>query len=238
MTATLTLPKAKNTAASDDAGDRPDRRLLVGYLHKTSNTLCGIKGYASLIADRGTDEGEAGRWARKIIAEVERMEEIFRSVGDLTRGRQHPDIGVDLPGLVSDVAGGFSRSRSGLNLRVGSIPEGELRLPVADLVLMISEILHNSSESSGSEKINVITDIWGECHPDGRIFLIVRDEGVGMEQELVRQAASPFVTTKEGHHGVGLTRVDTLMDMYGLAWTLESEVGRGTCVSLEVAEVY
>ncbi len=50
-------------------------------------------------------------------------------------------------------------------------------------------------------------------------------------------AANPFVTTKEGHHGVGLTRVDTLMEMYGLDWKLESEAGRGTSIRLEVAQV-
>ena len=236
MTAITTLDRNRNAPGPDDAGNPQDRRLLVGYLHKTSNTLCGIKGYASLIADRGTDQGETGQWARKIIAEVERMEEIFRSVGDMTRGRQHPDIGVDLPGLVRGVAEDFSRTHSGLNLRVGSIPEGELMLPLADLVLMITEILHNSAESRLPGTNRVDAEIRGECSADGRIFLVLGDDGAGMEQDLVQQAASPFVTTKEGHHGVGLTRVDTLMEMYGLAWTLESEPGRGTRISLEIAE--
>lgn len=237
MTATMTGVKARKTASAEDDRDRPDRRLLVGYLHKTSNTLCGIKGYASLIADRGADNGVAGQWARKIIAEVEKMEEIFRSVGDLTRSRQHPDIGVDLPGLVSDLAREFCMGHSGLDLRVGSIPEGELLLPVADLVLMISEILNNCAESCRPESSRVVAEIRGCCDAEGRIFLVVGDDGIGMEQELIRQAASPFVTTKEGHHGVGLTRVDTLMEMYGLDWTLESETGRGTRISLEVALV-
>ena len=237
MTATMTAANTGKTARAEDEGDRPDRRLLVGYLHKTSNTLCGIKGYASLIADRGADNGVAGQWARKIIAEVEKMEEIFRSVGDLTRGRQHPDIGVDLPGLVRDVAGEYSRNHSGLDLRVGSIPEGELRLPVADLVLMISEILDNCTESRRSEGSLVVADIRGYCDTEGRIFLMIGDDGPGMAQELVSMAANPFVTTKEGHHGVGLTRVDTLMEMYGLDWKLESEGGRGTSIRLEIAQV-
>ena len=47
---------------------------------------------------------------------------------------------------------------------------------------------------------------------------------------------NPFITTKEGHHGVGLTRVDTLMNMYGLGWSLESEEDLGTRVLLEVGE--
>ncbi len=209
---------------------------MVGYLHKTSNTLCGIKGYASLIADRDSDAGEAGQWARKIILEVERMEDIFRSVGDLTRGRRHPDSGVDLPLFVEETTSAIAAHQGGLDLRLAVIPAGELKLPVADLALMLKEILNNCSESAGPSSRNVEVEISGVTAPEGRIFLDIRDNGRGMEKELVAQASCPFVTTKEGHHGVGLTRVDTLMDMYGLAWSLESEEGLGTRVLLEVAE--
>ncbi len=60
-----------------------DRKLLNGYLHKTSNSLCGIKGYASLIAEPETSIEQAMQWARKIVNEVERMEAIYHSVGIL-----------------------------------------------------------------------------------------------------------------------------------------------------------
>ncbi len=222
--------------ASSDA--RKDRRLLEGYLHKTSNTLCGIKGYASLIADREIQEGEAGRWARKIIAEVERMEDIFRSVGDLTRGRRHPDIGVDLPGFVAEVAHDGAAAQPGLNLRVISIPGGELRLPAGDLHLLLSEVLKNCAESAASAGGPVEVTLEGRVVDGNRVFLTVTDDGCGMDPELTAMAAAPFVSTKDGHHGVGLTRIETLMDMYGLQWSLTSETGEGTIIDLEVAEGY
>ena len=43
-------------------------RLLRGYLHKTSNSLCGIKGYASLIAREGAGDGDQAAWAAKMHA--------------------------------------------------------------------------------------------------------------------------------------------------------------------------
>ena len=79
-------------------------------------------------------------------------------------------------------------------------------------------------------------EINGVTLPEGRVFLEIQDSGCGMDAELVAQASKPFITAKEDHHGVGLTRVETLMDMYGLDWSLESEEGRGTRVLLEVAE--
>jgi len=236
MVALLTQEKAAQTDRAKGSEHRPDRRLLVGYLHKTSNTLCGIKGYASLIVNRESDGDHAVQWARKIILEVERMEDIFRSVGDLSRGPRHPDTGVYLPGFVAETASACAEEFEGLDLALGTIPAGELKLPAADLALMLKEILKNSIESATPDTSRVGVEISGMVLPDGRVFLEIRDNGSGMNAELAAQAPGPFITTKENHHGVGLTRVDTLMEMYGLGWSLESEEGTGTRVLLEVAE--
>jgi signal transduction histidine kinase len=222
---------------TQDNDQRPDRRLLAGYLHKTSNTLCGIKGYASLIAEGEDPEDKAGKWARKIIREVERMEEIFRSVGDLSRRPGHPDAGMDLVGFVADTASAWAENHPGVDLTLGGIPAGELRLPAADLALLLTEILENCAESALPTGQTVRVLISGSLHPDGGLFLEIKDDGCGMEDELAAKATHPFISTKEDHHGVGLTRVDTLMEMYGLVWTLDSGPGQGTRVRLEVGEV-
>ena len=123
----------------------------------------------------------------------------------------------------------------GIELVLGKIPHGELMLPAADLALILKEILKNSAESNEANPGQVKVEISGMSIPGGRIFLEIRDDGSGMDEVLMEQALSPFVTTKNGHHGVGLTRVDTLMDMYGHGWSMESEEGQGTRVLLEVA---
>jgi signal transduction histidine kinase len=237
MKVTQEMIASRKWAAGDEDRDRPDRRLLVGYLHKTGNTLCGIKGYAGLIADRERAGGEAASWARKIIVEVERMEEIYRSVGDLTRGRREPDLGLDLPLLVGDLARRPSLHRPELVLRNGPVPDGELLLPAADLALIMEAVLDNSAESRADGETPVRALIRGETDGRGRVILVCEDDGCGLAPALLAQASLPFVTTKDGHLGVGLTRVETLMDMYGLSWSLASDPGRGTAVRLEVGEV-
>jgi nitrogen fixation/metabolism regulation signal transduction histidine kinase len=236
MTLTLTQANPQGSDRTEDSNPHPDRRLLTGYLHKTSNTLCGIKGYASLIAGRELPDGQAGQWARKIILEVERMEEIFRSVGDLTRGRQSPDTGIDLPRYVSETAAACAENLGVLNLSIGDLPAGELRLPAADLALILHEVLKNCAESAGTERHQVKVEMVGVTRAGGRVFLEISDNGCGMNRELTEQATAPFITTKDNHHGVGLTRVDTLMEMYRLQWGLDSEEGQGTRVFMEVAE--
>jgi C4-dicarboxylate-specific signal transduction histidine kinase len=214
-----------------------DRRLLRGYLHKTSNTLCGIKGYASLIAAPEHEACNSAQWAEKIISEVEKMEAIFRSVGDLTTPRQHPDVGVNLPGLLENVFAVCEEKCAGLQVLSGRMPHGEILMPRADLCLVLTELLCNASEGVAGSPEAVRVQVTAEVQPTGRIALSLRDNGPGIEADLINQITAPFLTTKNNHVGVGLTRVETLMDMYGLAWAVRSTPAAGTVVTLEVAEV-
>ncbi len=210
-------------------------RLLKGYLHKTSNSLCGIKGYASLIADEDTIRRSPGYWARKIISEVERMEEIFRSVGDLTGTRRIPDLEVNLESVVIEVVRQTQRTFPHLEIFTGPIPYGDILLPAVDLALVIQEIIKNSSEAATGLENRVRVEVRGENLSNGRVALTVVDNGPGISASLMRRVKDPFCTTKPGQLGIGLSRVETLLEMYGLAWSLHSEEGHGTVVTFETA---
>lgn len=236
MSAALDLSSVAHEAPSAPATFGADR-LLRSYLHKTSNSLCGIKGYASLIATPDQDTDKAAGWARKIIREVERMEAIYRSVHDLTAPRGNPDRGVDLPGLLDDVFIVCERRCPGLQVLCGRIPRAALLLPKGDLCLVLTELLLNAVEGADGVARAVRVEVTATIGPSGRLALRLRDDGPGIDPDLAPQACDPFVTTKDGHLGVGLTRVQTLLEMYGLAWTLSSAPGRGTTATLEVAEI-
>ncbi len=233
----VTQKKAKQANGPDvsSRGNTAQGRLLRGYLHKTSNSLCGIKGYASLIADETVGPENAADWARKIIAEVERMEAIFHSVGDLTGGRRIPNLETSLHAVLSEVARLCERTFDNLALRAGQLDEGEILLPAADLALVLQEIIKNSAESTENKELTVNVHLGTHLSEEGRLALTLEDDGPGMVPELEAQAIDPFLTTKPGHLGMGLTRVETLMEMYDLSWSLHSVPGRGTRVTLEVA---
>jgi signal transduction histidine kinase len=215
--------------------DTAQGRLLRGYLHKTSNSLCGIKGYASLIAEDLEGAEGAASWARKIIAEVERMEAIFRSVGDLAGTRRIPDLEVSLQAVLNEVIRICRRNYSGLEFICRDLEEGEILLPAADLALVLQELVKNSVEAVADEKLATVIEVSCCRSETGRIALTFQDHGEGIAPEVLPQVVEPFLTTKPGHLGMGLTRVETLMEMYELPWNLFSRPGQGTSVTLEVA---
>jgi len=208
------------------------KKLLRGYLHKTSNSLCGIRGYADLIAEKEAPGSTTGKWARKILNEIDRMEDIFRSVGDMSRVIKPFRSGCDLPGVMLRAKNEIQAANPDIKVETTSLPDGQLLLPEADLMLVLKEILSNSVEAHPEVKVQIN----GQIGITGRVVLCIADDGPGMNPELLKLASDPFVTTRDGHHGVGLTRVETILDMHGLAWSLTSRSGRGTTVTMEVAE--
>lgn len=222
----------KNAAGAVERSEGPQQRLLRGYLHKTSNGLCGIKGFASLIARGDVPSENAARWAEKIIREVERMEEIFRSVGDLGCTAVRPVEG-DLRETITATAERALRRHPRLRIEEGDLPPARL-LPAADLALVLEELLANAAQAGEAVDRDVTVRLQGIPGLGGRVALIVQDDGPGIAPELLPMAADPFVTTREGRMGIGLARVETLLDMYGLTWSLASDPGRGVAVTMEV----
>jgi len=215
--------------------ERPQQRLLTGCLHKTSNALCGIKGYASLIAGLGQDAGDNARWAERIIREVEKMERLFSSVAEMGCATR-PTLAAEDPRLMIRVAIGEACSRHrGLRVEADPMPGGRVLLPAADLGAVLRDLLDNAAEGPAGQAREVVATLAWSRGRVGRLVLVLRDNAGGLPAELGTQVRDPFVSGKKGHVGIGLTRVETIMDLHGLDWSLESEPGLGTTVKLEIA---
>lgn len=234
----MQMPEMNGGDAPSGDGQRKDRRgrLLHGYLHKTSNSLCGIKGYASLIAADLMPHAKTRRWARKILAEVDMMERIYRSVQEMAFPERVEPEGSALGATLERAISVIRCRHPHLEIESDLEASGRLLLPARDLEMIVSELLQNSAEgaggfAAGAGRVSVRT----AAGQHGRVLLTIQDDGPGMSAELLAQVVTPFVTTKEGRLGIGLSRVDTVMDMYRLAWRLQSRPRYGTTVVLEVA---
>ncbi len=210
-------------------------RLLRGYLHKTSNSLCGIKGYASLIAGLGQEAGDNSRWAQKIISEVEKMEMVFASVDAMTAKRRAASLVREPQDVIQS---SLFRAQAKYPLLTSSCekaPLCSLILPEADLEQVLKDILENAAEGAHGQEERVEVEVLWRTNLAGRIALVIRDDAGGIPLHLGSQVRDPFVTAKADHVGIGLSRVETILDMHSLEWSLESDHGHGTTVTMEVA---
>ena len=72
------------------------------------------------------------------------------------------------------------------------------------------------------------------CLADGRVVLRWWDHGVGMTEDVRRQAFEPFVTTRTGGTGLGLAVVYAAVAEHGGTIAIDSVPGGGTVVTVEL----
>lgn len=75
--------------------------------------------------------------------------------------------------------------------------------------------------------------------PDaGKVVVTVEDTGCGMSPEFIRERLSrPFQTTKNSGMGIGVYEARQYLNEIGGTLSYDSEVGRGTCVTVELPQV-
>jgi len=83
--------------------------------------------------------------------------------------------------------------------------------------------------SSRGGKVDILAVARGD-----RLHLMVKDEGIGMDQALIDQVGEAYLQSDDSHTnnregtGLGLRLVKSLVDLHGGDFTLESEIGKGT----------
>ncbi|KWT87414.1 CHASE domain-containing protein [Candidatus Magnetominusculus xianensis] len=93
-------------------------------------------------------------------------------------------------------------------------------------------ILQNSYQAINNEgTIRIVTSLTGE-----KIQIKIEDDGIGMSEDAVKRAFTPFFTTKDvgSGKGLGLSIVDGIIKRHNGTINIESTVGRGTSVTIHL----
>jgi PAS domain S-box-containing protein len=111
----------------------------------------------------------------------------------------------------------------------------------AELELVILNLCVNARDAmpNGGEIVILAQNLRGQDPEEGNadfVGLSVRDSGTGMPADLVDRVFEPFFTTKEigKGSGLGLPQVQGFAHQSGGSVHLESELGRGTTVTLRL----
>lgn len=62
--------------------------------------------------------------------------------------------------------------------------------------------------------------------------IVVRDEGAGMTKEQLARFGEPYFSTKEKGTGLGAMVSIRIIEMMNGTWTIKSEVGSGTTMTV------
>jgi two-component system, OmpR family, sensor kinase len=216
------------------------RQFVADASHELRTPVATIRGYAELYRSGGLTGGDALDDAmRRTEQEAIRMGSLVDDLLHLARldqGRPLENERVDLVALATDAA---SDARAVDPSRpVEAITDGPL-VVLGDekrLRQVIANVVGNALvHTPPGTPVEIRTDRVGD-----RAVVAVVDRGPGMSEEVVSHAferffrADPARSRHRGGSGLGLSIVEATVAAHGGTTTLESSVGEGTTVRIEL----
>jgi two-component system sensor histidine kinase RegB len=214
-------------------------RLVGGMSHELNTPLATILLASRDLVEVGRESAnqEVQSLAQTIADESQRAADII----GLMRGHVRPgqlNETVDLSTFVADFAAreldrlGFSGER----VLPGPEP---LAMPVlkAGLAQVLKNVLTNAVEAISSAKVRgPRIEVSVAPAPGNRVEISVRDNGPGIDPEVLDRLGEPFQTTKEakGGMGLGLYMSSVLAGRMGGELRMDTPEGGGTRVTLSL----
>ena len=225
---------------SQEALIRSERLATIGQMaaqiaHEVRNPLNALGLNAELLADEVEDRhgSVAGSLLSGIRDEVQRLTRITEDY--LSLGRL-PPLSLEqhsLAALVEELMRfqGAEMAETGVqvscdvpaDLPLVQVDAGQLRQALLNIVRNAAEAL---SLGSGGR-----LELGARCE-DGGVVLLIKDDGPGMDAELVSRVFDPFFSTKQTGSGLGLPLTQQVIEEHGGRIRCTSKVGEGTTFSI------
>ena len=219
-------------------------QLTGGIAHDFNNLLTVVSGNAALLQNNAPDD-VVGRRASAIVRAAEQGVRLTRQLLAFSRRQTLRPEAVDLRQRTREIAEMLSSSlREDIEVAV-EIPEDLWPVTVdpAEFELALLNLGVNARDAmpnGGRFRVEAHTVSFrpGDVAPEGLlgdfVAMTLSDTGTGMTTEGLARAFEPCYTTKEVGlgSGLGLSQVYGFAKQSGGAASIESEVGRGTSITL------
>ncbi len=229
--------------------------LAGGIAHDFNNILTAILGNASLARLEVAPDSLANEYLEHIENASLRAADICRQMLDYSGKGRFEVQRLDLSSIVEDTKHLLQISISKKAQLKFNLPSGlapvladptQLRQVIMNLVINASEAIGNQNGviavTTGTFQADQAyldsTHLPQELEPGEYVFLEVRDNGCGMDEETKSRILDPFYTTKFTGRGLGLAVVFGIVRGHRGALKIESELELGTTVRflLPIAE--
>ena len=231
---------------------RAQRLELAGQIagqvvHDLKNLLSPLAGYPQLIKKRLPPDHPAAKLCDAMLKSIWQMNAITNDLVTLGRRGLIDQEEVSLNALVEEAVEQAGEQPD--TLRIELALSDELALVIGSgrqLLRVISNLISNAREAMGDRGILSIKSQnvhmekafgrYSRIEPGDYVCLDVKDTGSGIPAEIRDKIFDPFFTTKQRSRqhgsGLGLSIVQTIVGDHHGYLDLETEIGRGTTISV------
>ncbi len=218
------------------------KTFIANLAHEMKTPLTSILGFGDIlrVKKKVTDE-ERRDYAGVIVEETKRLRALSGKLLELiTMGNAKLDFAeISLPGLVQEVELSLQPVLAARQMTlVCDVPAVTI---TADAELFKSLLYNLADNAMKASKSGQAIEIRGGYTAEGRLRLMVADKGIGIPQKEIAKITQPFYmldkarSRKAGGAGLGLALCVEIARLHGADLTIESKVGKGTCVFVTFA---
>ncbi|MDD9946736.1 MAG: PAS domain-containing protein [Myxococcales bacterium] len=222
-------------------------QLTGGVAHDFNNLLTAIGGNIELAGSDPDLSPQASEFLREAVKAVQRAAELTQRLLAFSRKQQLQPTVENVNTLVSGMRSLLQRTLGEaveivMSQQAGLWPcevdRSLLEHAVVNLAVNARDAMPGggclSIETANVELPMDLGAAQPPLSPGAYVRMMVSDDGVGMSEEVMRQAMEPFYTTKEVGEGsgLGLSMVYGFVAQSGGHVELRSELGRGTTVDI------
>lgn len=209
--------------------------LAAGVAHEVNTPLAVISTYAQLLTKQVAGDLQKASLAEKIAKQTFRASEIVNSLLNFSRAGAAEFADVELNRVIRETASliqhQLDKSRVQISLSLAE-PLPAIRGNAGKLQQVFLNLLLNARDAmEGGGRLTVTTCVAA----DGKVRVDVEDSGQGIAPDHLARIYDPFFTTKGAKKGTGLGLSVTygIVQEHGGTIEVDSQLGRGTCFSLE-----
>jgi len=206
--------------------------LAAGMAHEIRNPLAAIVNATALLTDDGLTADERTTTLAAIRTEARRLNRILSDFLHFARPQEARRVPGDIREVVQHVSALIRDDRS-------RAPRVDVKVAVDPSVPrfafdrdQVTQVLWNVA-LNGVQAMNGRGRLSLEvARQNGDVALAVSDTGPGIPRDLLARVFEPFYSGKPNGSGLGLTIAERIVAAHGGRIEIDSEVGRGTRVTL------
>jgi len=190
--------------------------MAAGVAHEIRNPLGGIGLFASLLERDLADRPEQLEISRKIGEGVHNLEAIVGDILAFAGGAEPSMQKARLADILDSALTQSAHQAEALNAEIDvdlRLTQVELRCDSGQIERALLNLVRNALDAVGKNG-----RVWirsGESRSgDGRVAIVIEDNGPGIPQDQLHKVFNPFFTTKDNGTGLGLAIVHRIAEAH------------------------
>lgn len=209
-------------------------QMGASIVHETRNFLTTIKGRCQLIDMISADEN-IKKHSSKINSDVEEVNRIISEFLFLSKPRETELDEISIHDVFMSIKSMLETSSlvKGVNIEMKLCDDERYMLcDESQLKQVILNMCKNATDAmSGRPNAKLLIET-GYYEDTNESYIVIKDNGKGIDEESLKKIGTPFFTTKSNGTGLGLSVCYKIIKDHGGRIEVESQVNQGTAFTI------